>query len=443
MRFDRCHLINLDRRPDRLASFRERFPASWPGPEPVRVSAVDGEKVPPPSWFTQQPGAYACLRSHLRLWEDAISRGESLFVFEDDCVFAPDFGERIGPFLGAVPADWDMVYLGGLHRAPATHPPVRVNDRVHLARAVTTTYAYGVSARFLPVLYRTLMEAEQHHIDQMIARAMAGSAWRVYCPVPWLVGMDAGLSDICGRFYQHPHFWEYTEKSAEEPIVLHQLLSKVELRDGVWHDVPLTAPQARPKLTSTIPGWFTPECGEAYRRTARRAAALAGGKAVLVEVGCWRGRSLSFLADLVLSGEVEAHAVDTWKGNVDPRDPTHGRDVYEDFRANMARLGVGDILRVRREPSVVAAGAFAPGSCDVVMIDASHDYESVRADLRAWWPRVRAGGVLMGHDYGAACLCPEVVRAVDEFAAEVGLAVEAEADLWFLRKECERHEQCA
>lgn len=452
MRFDRVHVLNLDRRPDRLAAFWDRWAhgaaEAWRlagQPPPGRAAAVDGRLTGKPSWFDQQAGAWGCLRSHLRLWEDAIAGGHDVFVFEDDVVFSDDFAGRIGPFLGAVPEDWQMVYLGGLHRMPAAHPPVSLpgGGPVHLGRAITTTYAYGVRGSFLPELYRAVHEAEQHHIDQMLARLMVANTWRVYCPVPWLCGMDEGMSDICGRYYQKPHFWEYTPQSANQPIHLLQLISRQRGKrrpDGEgmeWRDVDLTAPQRRRKWSSNIGGWFSDECGAAYRRECQgQARARPGMACQLVEVGCWRGRSLSYLVDMVASGMVRATAVDTWRGNSTPTDPTHEHDVYEDFRANMERLGIAPLVEVRRSPSVEEAGRWreAGRQADIVMIDADHEYAHVRADLAAWWPRVRPGGVLMGHDYSPACACPGVVRAVDEFARDKGLAVEAEADLWIVRK---------
>lgn len=437
--FPRVVVVNLSRRPDRLAGFRSRFPAaSWPFKPPERVEALDGRKVPRPAWFSQQEGAWGCARTHLRLMEDALNRGENLFVFEDDAVFTPRFAERVGPFFAGVPDDWQMVYLGGLHRSPVTHAPVRVNDHVCLGRAITTTYAYGLRHEFLKELYPLLLEGEQHHIDQMLARQMAAHNWRVYCPVPWLVGMDGGVSDICGRVYHGSHWWEYEPEQAREPIYLEQLVARFEMTDGTWQKVPLTAAGQREHVQSSIPGWFSAECGTAYREECLKAisATVPGySPPVLVEVGCWKGRSLSFLADLIREGRLDAWAVDTWAGNADPKDPTHGRDVYDEFLRNVSKLGLQGTLRVRRLASLEAAEQFSQWSVDVVMIDASHDLSSVRADLSAWWPKVKPDtGVMMGHDYGPGCLCPEVVQAVNEFAAGRRLEVETVADLWIIRK---------
>ncbi len=73
---------------------------------------------------------------------------------------------------------------------------------------------------------------------------------------------------------------------------------------------------------------------------------------------------------------------------------------------------------VLREPSPQAADRFDNGSLDFVFIDGDHRYESVCSDLFAWFPKLRAGGILAGHDYTA----PEnedgrwgVARAVNEF----------------------------
>jgi predicted O-methyltransferase YrrM len=55
---------------------------------------------------------------------------------------------------------------------------------------------------------------------------------------------------------------------------------------------------------------------------------------------------------------------------------------------------------------------------DMVFLDASHDYESVAADIRAWQAVLRPGGLLCGHDRG----WEGVSRAIDTLLSphEVG-----------------------
>jgi len=70
------------------------------------------------------------------------------------------------------------------------------------------------------------------------------------------------------------------------------------------------------------------------------------------------------------------------------------------------------VVQVWRLPSVEAAKQFEEESLDFVFIDGDHSYTAVKADIIAWLPRVRTGGILAGHDYYQRW--PGVVRAVDE-----------------------------
>lgn len=70
-------------------------------------------------------------------------------------------------------------------------------------------------------------------------------------------------------------------------------------------------------------------------------------------------------------------------------------------------------------------------SVDCVFIDAAHDYENVKADIRRWWPKIREGGCLVGHD--ANHKWPGVERAIaDSFdLMRVGFAPDS---IWFVLK---------
>ena len=52
-----------------------------------------------------------------------------------------------------------------------------------------------------------------------------------------------------------------------------------------------------------------------------------------------------------------------------------------------------------RATSEVAADIFADESLDFVYIDANHAYDFVKQDMTLWYPKVKKGGYLGGHDY--------------------------------------------
>jgi hypothetical protein len=70
------------------------------------------------------------------------------------------------------------------------------------------------------------------------------------------------------------------------------------------------------------------------------------------------------------------------------------------------------------------------GSLAFVLLDAAHDYESARADVRAWLPKVRTGGILAG----AGAQRTGVLAGVDETIARSEYAVLDNGDSWRHRK---------
>ena len=69
---------------------------------------------------------------------------------------------------------------------------------------------------------------------------------------------------------------------------------------------------------------------------------------------------------------------------------------------------------------------------DFVFIDGNHTYEYVSRDIELYWPKVRSGGFLSGHDHGPGFA--GVVAAVTEFSLNMNLPVEIHTDCWLIRK---------
>ena len=123
-----------------------------------------------------------------------------------------------------------------------------------------------------------------------------------------------------------------------------------------------------------------------------------------VEIGSWRGRSTAYMGvEIANSGKnIKFDAVDTWAGSSD--EPEHLNDpsvlndtLYNEFLQNISP--VAEYVNPVRMTSVEAASTYADNSLDFVFIDAQHDYDSVHADIVAWWPKVKQGGIIAGHDY--------------------------------------------
>ena len=103
-------------------------------------------------------------------------------------------------------------------------------------------------------------------------------------------------------------------------------------------------------------------------------------------------------------------------------------------RATKLRLSkYGDRSRMLKLTSLEAAKQIPDGSLDFVFIDAMHTYDAVKEDIKAWYPKVRAEGLITGHDYRWS----GVQKAVDEFQKEVqldGFVTTPSSDVWFFVK---------
>lgn len=161
----------------------------------------------------------------------------------------------------------------------------------------------------------------------------------------------------------------------------------------------------------------------------------------VVEVGSWQGKSAIYLANQfkAFGKRAHIHCVDTFDGGTDAVIQARvrqmgGPDVaHARFQENLRKAQVDWMVTTHRSPSVdVAASYFKDESVSAVFIDADHSYEAVKADLEAWYPKVKPGGLIAGHDvvWTDPVSQKGVIRAIREFFADKPLEIMPAGRIW-------------
>jgi predicted O-methyltransferase YrrM len=139
-----------------------------------------------------------------------------------------------------------------------------------------------------------------------------------------------------------------------------------------------------------------------------------GSESHFVEVGVWKGMSACFMAvEIINSGKnIKFDCVDTWEYIDTSKEINQSQfeDLFSIFSKNIEP--VKNNINVIKSISWEGALNYEDNSLDFVFIDAGHDYESVKKDINSWYPKVKNGGIIAGHDYHYDC---GVYPAVNEF----------------------------
>lgn len=166
---------------------------------------------------------------------------------------------------------------------------------------------------------------------------------------------------------------------------------------------------------ASIPGWC--DFADFYAQV----VATLPDRAHVVEVGVWQGSSTACLAvEILNSGKsIRLDVVDHFQSS--PEIDAAGvapPDQRAAFEAHVAPVRHA-IRDVHAEKSWDGASHYADESLDFVFIDADHAQASVLKDLQAWWPKIKRGGCLAGHDLDWT----SVARALKPWAEQAGVTV--------------------
>ena len=116
-----------------------------------------------------------------------------------------------------------------------------------------------------------------------------------------------------------------------------------------------------------------------------------------VEVGTFNG---TFANEILEKTKVsKLTCVDPYVAYDDFKDAINDMDIEAIFaQAQRFLSGHGNRVVFARDFSEPASRSFVDGSVDLVYIDGNHQSAYVTADLKAWWPKVRSGGLVIGDD---------------------------------------------
>lgn len=179
----------------------------------------------------------------------------------------------------------------------------------------------------------------------------------------------------------------------------------------------------------SIDGWFNMEEQYIYLLS------QVPENGVFVELGAYKGKSTSFIVTEIVNKNrnISFYTVDTFMGDSGSNDPkeveaykeANSCNLYEDYLKNTSHIK--DRFKTIVGLSHEAANFFADNSVDCIFIDAGHSYESSKKDIKSWYPKIKNGGIMAGHDYNA---WEGVHNSVNEFFEKPDLV---ENGCWFVK----------
>jgi len=131
-----------------------------------------------------------------------------------------------------------------------------------------------------------------------------------------------------------------------------------------------------------------------------------GLRGVGVEVGVQQGLYSKVLLEKWQHADLYVQ-VDLWEHQENYKDVANFENsIHEEFMKRSCSYGelmkqqgyVGEVIQCK-DYSTECVKFFKDSSIDFLYVDARHDRKGVLEDLAAYWPKMKVGGVIAGHDY--------------------------------------------
>jgi predicted O-methyltransferase YrrM len=170
----------------------------------------------------------------------------------------------------------------------------------------------------------------------------------------------------------------------------------------------------------------------------------------ILEIGAWSGSCTCLFGLDVKERGGHVVSVDNFGGSAGSNQTKNCEEARRLFFENIKRFGIEDSVQVieKSTDDVELNEEF-----DLVFIDADHRYSQLIKDLKKFWPLVKEGGIMAGHDFDCTVFKEEfveqdfvegahhgVIKALYEFFGNnVGIFVNDDksslvSSVWWVRK---------
>ena len=142
-----------------------------------------------------------------------------------------------------------------------------------------------------------------------------------------------------------------------------------------------------------------------------------------VEIGTYKGKNAKIILDNINIKRL--YCVDPW---IDNEFKPNGEKIYQEAKARLESYKNVTLIRKTSDDAIKDI----PNNLDFGYFDGNHTYKQVKKNLINYYPKIKKGGIIGGHDFYASEM--GVVQAVIEFALEHNLTLYGDIfDWWFVK----------
>ena len=121
---------------------------------------------------------------------------------------------------------------------------------------------------------------------------------------------------------------------------------------------------------------------------------------ILVEIGSSFGHLTTVLGEFARFKQCKLFTIDNFVGTGSELESCYKKnDIRAMLERNLKNFGIEDFVTIIEGDSAKKSNYFKDKEVDFVFIDGDHRYSQVKEDIMSWFPKIKTGGTMAGHDY--------------------------------------------